>query len=214
MFPFPLIQLLSLLQMHSLVCHAGRRLSERGASLSARAQRRWAGQLSHRLDKFELLLLLDLLDFEDVLQRGVVEELPLLIDLCVGLRMSKHGGEDKVGTGVNPAQKSRGVKVGGLRVNAHTSAWQPTANRDMQTTASYFKCAAVLLETNKKKNTGGSEIFLLFYLLQIRLLLLGRQAEMPLQRGVVLLRLLVELLLALLQGEETVRCCTLRNCEM
>lgn len=41
-----------------------------------------------------------------------------------------------------------------------------------------------------------------FYLLEIRLLLLGRQAEVPLQRGVVLLRLFVELLLALLEGEE------------
>lgn len=46
-------------------------------------------------------------------------------------------------------------------------------------------------------------LFFLFYLLEIRLLLLGRQAEVPLQRGVVLLRLLVELLLALLEGEET-----------
>lgn len=69
------------------------------------------------------------------------------------------------------------------------------ANRDVQTTASYFKCEVVLLK--KKKSL---KIFPLFSnLLEIRLLLLGRQAEVPLQRGVVLLRLLVELLLALLQ---------------
>lgn len=64
-------------------------------SNSARAQRRWVAQLSHRLDKLKLLLFLDLLDFEDVLQRGVVEELPLLINLCVGLRMTKHGKKNR-----------------------------------------------------------------------------------------------------------------------
>lgn len=77
------------------------------------------------------------------------------------------------------------------------------ANRDVQTTGSYFKCEVVLLR--KKKISEGSKIFLFFflYLLEICLLLLGRQAEVPLQCGVVLLRLLVELLLPLLQGEET-----------
>lgn len=39
------------------------------------------------------------------------------------------------------------------------------------------------------------------YLLEIRFLLFGRQVEVSLQRGVVFLRFLIELLLALLQGE-------------
>lgn len=99
--------------MLSLVSPKGLQVCERRASLSAQAQRWRAGQLSHRLDKLELLLLLDLLDFEDVLQRGVVEELPLLINLCVSLGMSKHDGEDEVAIGVNHQQKSKGSKLVG-----------------------------------------------------------------------------------------------------
>lgn len=43
-------------------------------------------------------------------------------------------------------------------------------------------------------------VFLYFYLLEIRFLLFGRQAEVSLKCGVVFLRFLIELLLALLQG--------------
>lgn len=112
-FIFLLILLLPLLQMHFLVSHEELQVSECGASLSAPGQRRWEGQLSHRLDKLELFFLLDLLDFEDILQRGVVEELPLLINLCVSLRMSKHDGEDEVAVGVNAQEKSEGSQVVG-----------------------------------------------------------------------------------------------------
>lgn len=117
---------------------SSRQVSERGARLSAQAQRRWAGQLSHRLDKLELLLLLDLLDFEDVLQRGVVEELPLLVNLCVSLRMGKH---DKI-------QKGSKLVGWGLMLTplpGNRTPFNTMANRDVQTTGSYFKSKAVLL---------------------------------------------------------------------
>lgn len=47
-------------------------------------------KFSYRLDKLKFLLLLHLLYFENVLQGGVVKELPLLINLRVSLRMSKR----------------------------------------------------------------------------------------------------------------------------
>lgn len=145
------------------------------------------------------------MDFEDVLQRGVVEELPLLINLRVGLRMNKHDGCFRGQVGVTPKQwlklVDRGLMLTPLPGNR--VPFNRTANRGVQTSASYFKCEAALLQKKKKNHWRIFDFLFLFYLLEIRLLLLGRQAEVPLQRGVVLLRLLVKLLLALLEGEET-----------
>lgn len=41
---------------------------------------------SHRLHKLKLLPLLHLLDLEDVLQRGVIKDLPVFTHLRVGLQ--------------------------------------------------------------------------------------------------------------------------------
>lgn len=111
---------------------------------------------THRLHKFKLLSLLHLLDLEDILQRSIVENLPVLTHLWIRLHQTQP---------------------------QHTQLLYMPPNT----------CGRKLFRNRP------------VHLMEMRLLLLGGQAEVFLQNRVVPLRLLVKLLLSLLResGRQT-----------
>lgn len=68
---------------------------------------------SHRLNKLEFLLLLHFLYLENILEGRVIKELPLLVNLCVGLGMDKQ-------TRVSVIPKT-GVKLRGACVDREST---------------------------------------------------------------------------------------------
>lgn len=79
--------------------------------------------------------------------------------------MNKQDGWFRGQVGVTPNQGSKLVDRGLMLtpLPGNRVPFNRTANRDVQTSASYFKCEAALLQKKKKKITGGSLIFFFFF---------------------------------------------------